>query len=307
MWVQRVNNIICNYLDQYKLQKNHVERVLSAKEIINDETPYYPNFLKLRLGKNQEEEEKNHVIKEGNKKLFYKIINAEKKPSKYSRIYEPKKCPSFNTEIIRYKRIKKQIENFQENIRFYNKIENVKSFYDNKENNKRNTSINNHIRIIQKSILELQPSFLFLSPQAEKNKKKKIQYTSLIKCKTKRCKSCSNRGEKTKDIFNKIKDVIRSNRQKLNHGNDGNKDINNKVNTKIFNSNNNIKKIINDKFNNKLKNIKNKNKKLKENIKKFNTLNEKNKCDINNNKEKTKLIKKKSKLKRSASEINIFS
>ena len=133
MWVQHTSNYICNYLDQYQIQKKHIERVLSAREHINNTKPYYPKFLQLRLGKNQMEEEKNNVIKEVNKNLYYKIESAGIKPSKYSMIYKPKECPPFNKEIIKFKRVKEQLKNYQENIRFYDKIERVKSFYDKEE------------------------------------------------------------------------------------------------------------------------------------------------------------------------------
>ena len=100
MWVQQINNYLCNYLDQYRVQKMHIQRILSAKIKINDEQPYYPKFLQLRLGKNQFEEEKNIIIREENMNLLNRIENALRKPSKYSRIFEPKECPSFNTLYI---------------------------------------------------------------------------------------------------------------------------------------------------------------------------------------------------------------
>ena len=110
MWLQRTNNYLCNYLDQFQVQKKHISRIISAKDNINNDEPYYPKFLQLRLGKNQMEEEKNIIIREENKNLFYKIKNARIKPSKYSRIYKPKKCPSFNKQMIGLKRIKRKLK-----------------------------------------------------------------------------------------------------------------------------------------------------------------------------------------------------
>lgn len=212
MWVQHTNNYLCNYLDQYRVQKMHIQRILTAKIKINDETPYYPKFLQLRLGKNQFEEEKNIIIREENMNLLHRIESALKKPSKYSRIFEPKECPSFNKQIIGFKRIKKEVENYQENIKFYNRIEKVKSFYDIDEIKKRNDGIKKNIKNLQKSIFEVQPSLLFLSPQSVKRGMKKINYISFNKSKSKRCNSCTNRCD-SKNIFSEIKSVSRTNRQ----------------------------------------------------------------------------------------------
>ena len=212
MWVQHTNNYLCNYLDQYRVQKMHIQRILTAKIKINDETPYYPKFLQLRLGKNQFEEEKNIIIRGENKNLLHRIESALKKPSKYSRIFEPKECPSFNKQIIGFKRIKKEVENYKENIKFYNRIEKVKSFYDIDEIKKRNDGIKKNIKNLQKSIFEVQPSLLFLSPQSVKRGIKKINYISFNKSKSKRCNSCTNRCD-SKNIFSEIKSVSRTNRQ----------------------------------------------------------------------------------------------
>ena len=309
MWVQHTSNYICNYLDQYQIQKKHIERVLSAREHINNTKPYYPKFLQLRLGKNQMEEEKNLVIRRENKNLYYKIESAIIKPSKYSRIFEPKDCPSFNKKMIGLKRIKKEIENYKENVRFYNQIEKVKSFYDNNEINKRNKEINKNIKNIQKSLLELQPSLLFLSPHTVKGKNKKIRYINFNKCKTKRCNSCCNRYE-PKKIINDIKNLSRTNRQRK-RCYDIKTDMSNQLSSyQKININDKIKKILINPIKNRSKNkksksthIRNKNKKDK-NIKYIKKITSSydnyTKCTKDNN--KTKKIG----LKRNKSEFNIF-
>jgi len=202
MWNTKASNIICNYLNNYMNQKKHIERVLSAKEIINNKIkPLYPKFLKFKICKLQMEEEKNNRIKEENKLMFHKIIDAETKPSKYSRIYEPKICPSFNKEIICYSRVKKAIKNYQENINFYGKLEKVKSFYQNKKLVKRNRNIDNNIRRLQKSILEIQPSLLFISP--EKIKNEIMKYRNIITENRKKVKrNCFNNYQKYKTNYN---------------------------------------------------------------------------------------------------------
>jgi hypothetical protein len=181
MWKTKKNNLICGYLEDYENQKKHIERVLSAKDMTKSTIPpYKPKFLQLKLCKQQMEEDKNDKIKEENKILLYKIIKAGEKPSNYSRIYEPKKCPAFDKDFIHFKRIKKEIQNYKENIRFYNKIENVRSYYENDELRQRNKNIDENCKLLQKSIFDISPSLLFLSPsrikkEIEKYKNLKMQ------------------------------------------------------------------------------------------------------------------------------------
>ena len=166
MWKTQKNNLICSYLEAYEIQKKHIERVLSAKDTTKSTTPpYYPKFLKLKVCKYHMEEEKNEQIKEENKILFYKIKDVIKKPSKYSKCFEPKKCPAFDKEKLLLKRIKYEINNYQENIRFYNRIENAHSYYPKEILLKRNKELEESSKILQKSIFDLSPNLMFSSPE----------------------------------------------------------------------------------------------------------------------------------------------
>lgn len=328
MWNRQINNYICNYLSENRIQKKHIERILSAKEIVNNKKrPYYPKFLKLKLSKQQMEEDKNNKIIEENKILFYKIINAEMKPSLYSQIYKIKRCPSFDKNLIYFKRVKKEIKNYEENIRLYNKIEKVKSFYENKNLTRRNKDINNNIKKLHKSILELQPSLLFLSPQAVKNQIQKFKHIKNNISKTKRCNSCCNRMPSNiinnKNNNNLSHNKLRNEKEKKTISSDSilnkfsslqgvlpRKESNkeSKENNKIIEKNlNNLKETIK-----KIKEKENKNKSLikDKNNKKLNLSfeknNSKNKIDNPNEKEKPKIKKIKFGLKRNSSEINIF-
>ena len=311
MWAQRTNNYLCNYLELMQDQKKHIERILSARENINNDKPYYPRFLLLKLGKNQFEEEKNIIRKEENKNLFYKIINAQKNPSKYSKIFEPKVCPSFNIKYIRLKRIKKQIENYHENERFYQHLESVKSIYDINDINKRNITIDYNMKKLQKSVIEMQPSLFFISPQNVKKSMKKIIFSNLNKSKIKRCNSCCNRYD-SKNIINQIKNQSESNRFRQKKQ-DKNLDNNKKFNSdRIVKVENKIKKIISKPIISKArknykysKTCKNNNKSIKmdKNINNSKKLN----SSYDNNSKSIKEIKKvKHGLKRNSSEFNIF-
>lgn len=210
MWKTQRNNLLCSYLDAYEDQKKHIERVLSAKDTTKSTIPpYYPKFLKLKLCKHQIEEDKNEKIKEENKILYFKILKAENEPSKYSKIYKPKDCPAFNKDLIYFKRIKKEINNYQENVRFYNKIEKVRSNYDNNEElRQRNKFLIENYKMLQKSILDLSPSLLFLSPSRVKREMTKYKTSNLkrsnstiIKRRSKsRIQSQYNNSQKKKNL-----------------------------------------------------------------------------------------------------------
>ena len=174
---------------------------------------------------------------------------------------------------------------------------------------KRNENIKNNIKNLQKSIFELQPSLLFLSPPTVKGNKNKIKYNSFNKCKTKRCNSCCNRYD-PKKISHDIKNISRTNRQKQKCY-DIKTDLNNNINfhSKINLEDNNIKILINPIINknkkDKNKTTQDRNKNKKENI----NLNKRNNSSYDNSiKSNIKDKNKKNKigLKRNKSEFNIF-
>ena len=329
MWNKKISNYICNYLSEYQIQKKHIERVLSAKEIVHSrKSPYKPKFLKLKQCKLQMEEDKNNKIREENRQLFYKIIDAEIKPSLYSKIYKPKESPSFDKNVMQFKRVKKELKTYEDNIRIYKKIEKVKSFYENKILTQRNRNINDNIKRLQKSILELQPSLLFSSPQAVKKQMQKYKHLNYNISQTKRCHSCCNR-QPSQTISNKKKNnnlkekeenknnPTNSNDSTLNRFSSLNeilpgKNNNNKENSKIIEKNlNNLKETIK-----KIKEKENKNAKIEKNkneAKKINLSIGKSDSGTNNvdnnliGKEKPKPKKIKFGLKRNSSEVNIFS
>ena len=176
MWNTQRNNLLCSYLEAYEDQKKHIERVLSAKDTTKSTVPpYYPKFLKLKVCKYHMEEEKNEQIREENRILYFKIKDVIKKPSKYSKIFEPKKCPAFDKEKILLKRIRHEINNYQENIRFYHRIEKANSFYPFEDFFKRNKELEENSKILQKSIFDISPNLMFSSPERIKNEIEKYR------------------------------------------------------------------------------------------------------------------------------------
>ena len=287
MWTTQRNNLLCSYLDAYENQKKHIERVLSAKDTTKSTIPpYYPKFLLLKASKYFMEEEKNDQIKEGNKILYLKIKNVIKKPSKYSKIFEPKKCPAFDKEKLLLKRIKHEINNYQENIRFYHRIEKANSFYPLEDFFKRNKELEENSKILQKSIFDISPNLMFSSPERIKSEIEKYKNKRNNSARPKsRPSSQTVTNKNKKGIFNKnytMKDNTQNKEEKKTQTHNTNKKENkseqnnynkiNKRNGNVNKNNSNSKKFsrntTDSKMSNKNKNNENdKNKRTKSTLK----------------------------------------
>ena len=235
MWKTQKNNLICSYLEAYEDQKRHIERVLSAKnKTQNTIPPYYPKFLKLKSYKHYMEEEKSEHISKENRILYYRIKDAIKKPSEYSKINEPKKCPAFDKEKLLLKRIKHEINNYQENIRFYYRIEKANSFYPKEEWLKRNKELEENSRIFQKSIFDISPNLMFSSPERIKNEieryRNKRNNSKKIKIRPMTQRSSSHK--KSNKNLNKTYTKNNSNQNLENEKSDKNQNLENEKNDK---------------------------------------------------------------------------
>ena len=252
MWKTQKNNLICSYLEAYEDQKRHIERVLSAKnKTQNTIPPYYPKFLKLKSYKHYMEEEKSEHISKENRILYYRIKDAIKKPSEYSKINEPKKCPAFDKEKLLLKRIKHEINNYQENIRFYYRIEKANSFYPKEEWLKRNKELEENSRIFQKSIFDISPNLMFSSPERIKNEIERYRNkrNNSKKIKTRPMTQRSSSHKKSNKNLNKTYNVNENIHNLDNRKNDNPQNL--KKNEKK-NKPKNYKQIIKNKNNNSL-------------------------------------------------------
>ena len=293
MWNTQKNNLLCSYLDAYEDQKKHIERVLSAKDTTKSTIhPYYPLFLKLKVCKYHMEEEKNEQIREENRILYFKIKDVIKKPSKYSKIFEPKKCPAFDKEKLLLKRLKHNITNYQENIRFYNRIENAQPFYPNESFLKRNRELEENSRILQKSKFDISPNLMFSSPERIKNE--------IEKYKNKRNKSSVSGS---RPLSHNV--THRSNNKSNNKNNDINNNSQNKEGEKTNKSKNEEKKKEKNytKINQRNENIQKNN---SNNGKMSRNTSESQVSKRNKNNENDKNKRSKSTLKRNESEINLL-
>ena len=294
MWKTQKNNLLCAYLEAYEDQKKHIERVLSAKDTTKSTVPpYYPKFLKLKVCKYHMEEEKNDQIRDENRILYLKIKDVIKKPSKYSKIFEPKRCPAFDKNKLLLKRIKYEINNYEENLRFYNRIENAHSFYSRDLFIKRNKNLDESSKILQKSIFDISPNLMFSSPERIKNEIEKYRNkrnNSAIPKSRKISHSVINKNNNNKSI-NKNYTSCDNNTQ-IKEENKNNKSNNTeRKNEKNYNKINPRKSNNNENSNNK---------KLSRNT----TESKISKKNQSNNNDKNK--RSKSTLKRNESEINLL-
>ena len=296
MWKTQRNNLLCAYLEAYEVQKKHIERVLSAKDTTKSTIPpYYPKFLKLKACKYHMEEEKNDQIRDENRILYLKIKDAIKKPSKYSKIFEPKRCPAFDKNKLLLKRIKYEINNYEENLRFYNRIEKTNSFYSRDLFIKRNKNLEENSKILQKSIFDISPNLMFSSPERIKNEIEKYRNKRNISAVQKSRKishSVTSKNNNNKSI---------NKNYKMSDNNTQNQEENKNKNTKSNNTSkkeeNNFNKINPRKSNNKRENSTNK--KLSRNT-------TESKSSKKNQNENNKNKRSKSTLKRNESKINLL-
>lgn len=241
MWMSQKANIICGYLEDYENQKRHIERVLSAKEVTKSrKSPYYPDFLRLRISNVHREEEKNDRLREFNNTYISRILNIE---SNLSNITAPKKCPAFDKTAIYLKRIRKETKNCQEIIKFYEKLGNIHSNFSVKEFEKRKMYLDSNCRMLQKSIFDISPALFFISPSKIKNFIEKYKNSNL-----KRCPSSSgmtggtskynnsknlkkNEGEQTTDNSHNEATVGNKNESNNKSKNEKTKSKNEKINT----------------------------------------------------------------------------
>lgn len=296
MWKTQRNNLLCAYLEAYEDQKKHIERVLSAKDTTKSTIPpYYPKFLKLKACKYHMEEEKNDQIRDENRILYLKIKDAIKKPSKYSKIFEPKRCPAFDKNKLLLKRIKYEINNYEENLRFYNRIEKTNSFYSRDLFIKRSKNLEETSKILQKSIFDISPNLMFSSPERIKNEIEKYRNKrnhSAVPKSRKISHSVTSKNNNNKSI-NKNYKMSDNNTQNQ----EENKNKNSKSNNTSKKEENNFNKINPRKSNNKRENSTNK--KLSRNTTESKS-SKKNQNDNDKNK------RSKSTLKRNESEINLL-
>lgn len=119
MWNVQYSNRICNNQAKIREQIRHLESLISSKHIIDDTTPFKPEFLLLKASNSKRNEIQKCKIKEENKKHIETLKTIQHKSSIYNqRLLSPKSYPAFNknTKFYNYDKKVKERKIKSENI-----------------------------------------------------------------------------------------------------------------------------------------------------------------------------------------------
>ncbi len=101
----------CQTYEKIRDHNMHIERILTAKPIIDIKEPSKPSFLVFRAKKEKMEQEKLSKISYENNVLLKKIITIESKPSPYNPAnLQVKYCPAFDKTYFVSKKKKWDID-----------------------------------------------------------------------------------------------------------------------------------------------------------------------------------------------------
>lgn len=109
------SNRLCNEYNRIREHKNHLERIVTIKPVIDIKEPSKPSFLIFKAKKEKMEQEKMNKINYENNVLLTKIIDIVNKPSPYNPMnLQVKPCPAFSK--LEYIQRKKKFDIDQENL-----------------------------------------------------------------------------------------------------------------------------------------------------------------------------------------------
>ena len=115
MWNFQFSNRRCNEIEKIKEHKMHLERLVTAKPILDVKEPHKPGFLVHRSKKEAIEAEKKSKINYENRVLLGKIVEIENKPSPYNHsLLQPSRCPAYDKTY--YMKKKKKYDLDSENL-----------------------------------------------------------------------------------------------------------------------------------------------------------------------------------------------
>ena len=133
MWNTSCTNKICFTKEKTYEQNLHLKRLFSIKPRINVTEPYIPSFLYSGGWQREKKRQEEDKVEKTNYIYFNKILETKMRHSKYSKYeVEPKQIyPAFRRyskykldDIIKMLNIKK------DNVRFENKLSEIKSTYE---------------------------------------------------------------------------------------------------------------------------------------------------------------------------------
>ena len=139
MWNYLFSNKILNHNNRFKIHQNHLEKLIQIKSNINNKNTDYLKYRKLNKSYNIENDFKKNKILNDNLKLYNNLDSIYYHPGPYNKNkIIPKYCPVFDNKKYYYNKCEYFINLARDNIKFYNKFNEVKPVYQKKffkENN----------------------------------------------------------------------------------------------------------------------------------------------------------------------------
>ena len=175
MWNTACSNQLCFNKDKTNEQNLHLARLFCIRPQVNTTRPFVPKFLEIRAPQKEKKKQIQAQINKDNNILNNKIIEVFLKKSKYSQ--QPKKeYPAFRRySNLKYEDIIRLSNIALENIKFENKITNLRATYEHgemrKEAEKQEIYLNNLLN--RPKSIPFTPSLNFISIEQLHNRLKK--------------------------------------------------------------------------------------------------------------------------------------
>ena len=227
-------NEICDSLDRERDHLLHLKRLYTIKPTLEIKSPIKPKFLIRNNSKLLKRAQTQYNIDYENEIMKNRLSYINTKNGPYNQNYlRPKSgLPAFRKTYINYsfQEVENMRKTFQENIKFYNKVNNMKSYYDyqtmNKEAKNQVKYMNYLLR--QNKYIKKPPTLNYIDID---------QYRRLIEQ--------QNEEGDNEIIEEDIKEEEKENEDKINKGKEinGNNNINQNENEENLNKNRNDKKI----------------------------------------------------------------
>ena len=227
-------NEICDSLDRERDHLLHLQRLYTIKPTLEIKSPIKPRFLIQNNSRLLKRAQTQYNIDYENEILKNRLSYINTKNGPYNQNYlRPKSgLPAFRKTYINYsfQEVENMKKTFQENIKFYNKVNNMKSYYDyqtiNKEAKNKVKYMNYLLR--QNKYIKKPPTLNYIDIE---------QYRRLVEQ--------QNEEGDNEIIEEDVKEEEKENEDKINKDEElnGNNNINQNENEENLNKNRNDKKI----------------------------------------------------------------
>ena len=129
MWRFRKNNLIIRDSDNFFAHKAHLEKLLHAKPVIQNDSPKIPSFFKKKISTKQSLISRRRKLCLENAQIFNRLLEINNSISNYSYKYKPSYCAAFDKKKFIFNKIKKFKNRLQKNSNLFSRLVKQKSHY----------------------------------------------------------------------------------------------------------------------------------------------------------------------------------